>query len=132
MDTNTQPVSLTLVGHRRNRRHTEEFKRALVEQSYLPGCSVARLAREHGINANQVFGWRKLFRESGQKHSGTGTPLMLPVIVTAASLERSVTTTAPAARPCASLELVVGKARLTVTGNPDITTLRAVLAQLLA
>ncbi len=39
----------------RYRHHPIEFKRALVEQSLLPGVSVSRLAREHGVNANQIF-----------------------------------------------------------------------------
>jgi transposase len=28
----------------------------------VEGASVARVARVHGINANQVFGWRRLYR----------------------------------------------------------------------
>ena len=28
-----------------------------------PGASVAVIARAHGVNANQVFHWRKLYRE---------------------------------------------------------------------
>ncbi|MCC7697115.1 hypothetical protein J3P46_17425 [Janthinobacterium lividum] len=32
-----------------------EFKRALVALPLLPCASVARTAREHGFNANQVF-----------------------------------------------------------------------------
>lgn len=39
----------------RRRRYDEAFKRALVEQTLAPGASVARIAREHGINANQLF-----------------------------------------------------------------------------
>jgi len=27
----------------------------------VEGASVARVARAHGINANQVFGWRRLY-----------------------------------------------------------------------
>jgi transposase len=37
--------------HRRS--YDPAFKRALVEQSLVPGASVARIAREHGINANE-------------------------------------------------------------------------------
>jgi transposase len=36
-------------------QHSLEFKRTLVELALQPGTSVARLAREHGVNANQVF-----------------------------------------------------------------------------
>jgi hypothetical protein len=36
-----------------------EFRRALVALSLKPGASVARIAREHGINANQVFSCKR-------------------------------------------------------------------------
>jgi len=61
MDTNLQPVIQR--GPRcKYRQPSMEVKRALVEMSLQPGISVARLAREHGVNANQVFSWRKLYR----------------------------------------------------------------------
>ena len=36
-------------------------KRRIVEATLVEGASVARVARGHGINANQVFGWRRLY-----------------------------------------------------------------------
>jgi transposase-like protein len=36
-------------------------KRRIVEETLAEGASVARVARAHGINANQVFGWRRLY-----------------------------------------------------------------------
>jgi transposase len=44
----------------RQRRSIAE-KRRIVEETLLPGASVARVARAHGVNANQVFGWRRLY-----------------------------------------------------------------------
>jgi transposase len=40
-----------------------EMKRWIVEQTLVPGASVAQVARRHGVNANQLFGWRKQYRE---------------------------------------------------------------------
>ncbi len=34
-------------------------KRRIVEEAYCPGASVADVARSHGLNANQVFNWRR-------------------------------------------------------------------------
>jgi Transposase IS66 family/Transposase len=34
----------------------------IVEETLETGSSVARMARKHGINANQVFQWRRLYR----------------------------------------------------------------------
>lgn len=39
------------------RRYEESAKRALVERALRPGMSVARLAQEHGINANLLRKW---------------------------------------------------------------------------
>ena len=36
-------------------------KRRIVEETLAPGASVARVARAQGVNANQVFGWRRLY-----------------------------------------------------------------------
>lgn len=44
----------------RQRRSIVE-KRRVVEETLAPGASVARVARAHGINANQVFSWRRQY-----------------------------------------------------------------------
>ena len=58
-----------LVSHspsvKRRRRYSREFKQQLVEASRDPGRSVASVALEHGVNANQLHLWRKQFNESG-------------------------------------------------------------------
>jgi transposase len=48
----------------RQRRSVEE-KRRIVEETLETGTSVARVAWRHAINANQVFNWRKKYREGG-------------------------------------------------------------------
>src|SRR6267143_3756057 len=35
----------------------------IVEQTLQPGASVARVALAHGVNANQVFCWRRQYRQ---------------------------------------------------------------------
>lgn len=47
------------------RRHTRRSwsraeKRRIVDQAFRPGASAADVAREHGLNANQVFNWRRV------------------------------------------------------------------------
>jgi transposase len=56
-----------VVGHKRGGRciYDEAAKSELVEMCRRPGASVSRLARECGINANQVSRW---LREDAQKH----------------------------------------------------------------
>jgi hypothetical protein len=47
------------------RRRSVEEKRRIVEETLEAGASVARVARRHAVNANQVFYWRKKYREAG-------------------------------------------------------------------
>jgi transposase len=42
-----------------------------------PGASVAVVARRHDVNANQVFHWRKLYREGRLDLVPATTQLML-------------------------------------------------------
>src|SRR3981081_3573131 len=51
-------------GRVRQFRTTEE-KRLIVEETRRVGVSVSTVAQAHGVNANQVFYWRKLY-EAGQ------------------------------------------------------------------
>jgi transposase len=48
------------VAAQRQRRSIAE-KRRIVEETLVDGASVARVARAQGVNANQVFGWRRLY-----------------------------------------------------------------------
>jgi transposase len=130
MDTNTRPTVSRTNGHR-NRRHPIEFKRAVVEQSYLPGSSVARLARDHGINANQIFAWRKQYRDAGLTRASTNTTVLLPVNVAETVSDDAVPAIKSETHLASTIELTVGNARLTICGNPDAGILRTVLAHLL-
>ena len=65
MDTSQQTAVVprdreSTVAVKRQQRSIAE-KRRIVEETLAPGASVARVARSHGVNANQVFGWRRLY-----------------------------------------------------------------------
>lgn len=51
-------------------------KRQIVQLTLEAGASVAEVAREHGLNANQVFKWRRAF-ERGELTDGPAA--LLPV-----------------------------------------------------
>ena len=53
-------------------------KRQIVQLTMQAGASVAEVAREHGLNANQVFKWRRAF-ERGELTDDHAA--LLPVIV---------------------------------------------------
>ncbi len=50
-----------LLGAAPRQRRSIAEKRRIVEETLVEGASVARVARAQGINANQVFGWRRLY-----------------------------------------------------------------------
>jgi transposase-like protein len=48
-------------GPRRRRSAVE--RRRIVEETLEAGASVARIAMKYGVNANQVFQWRRLYSQ---------------------------------------------------------------------
>ena len=70
-------------GGQRQRRSIAE-KRRIVEETLVPGASVARVARAHGVNANQVFGWRRLYL-AGRLGERKPAMKLLPVRVSESS-----------------------------------------------
>jgi transposase len=48
-----------ITGPERRRRWSEEEKLQLVEEACRPGCSVSQVARQRGIDASQLFAWRR-------------------------------------------------------------------------
>jgi transposase len=55
-------ASAIAVGKATRRFRTREEQRRIVEETLSAGVSVAAVARAHGVNANLVFHWRKLYR----------------------------------------------------------------------
>src|SRR5689334_23896415 len=47
----------------RHRAWPESLKREIVAATLLPGSSVSRVARRYDVNANQVFAWRRHYRD---------------------------------------------------------------------
>lgn len=117
-------------------------KRRIVEETIAPGASVALVARAHGVNANQLFSWRRLYR-AGQlaaktsKAIAVNTARLLPVTVSDRG-PRPEITASDAARPCpelmnigaGSIHIQFPKAQVRVEGSADPATLRVVLESL--
>ena len=66
---------------RRRRRWSEAQKRQIVAETHEPGVSVPMVAQRYNLNANQIFRWRRLFRES--ERAGVAGRFV-PVVVEAA------------------------------------------------
>ena len=64
---------------RRHRAWPESLKREIVSATLLPGSSVSRVARRYDVNANQVFAWRRRYRDVASEPAALR---LLPVTVT--------------------------------------------------
>ncbi len=117
----------------RRRRYSIAEKRRIVEESFQPGSSVARVARAHEINANQVFSWRRLYqrgRLGGNVHPAPAADL-LPVTISD-STSAPISTTAASSVPAGTIQLQLPRGRLRLEGAVDPHCLRLVLECLLA
>ena len=63
------------------RRRSAGERRRVVEETLEPGASVAKVALRHGVNANQVFQWRRLYRDGKLGASPPMAIKLLPVSV---------------------------------------------------
>jgi transposase len=141
MGTAAQPVSQP-----RTKRHyrSADERRRIVEETLLPGTSVAVIARAHGVNANQVFAWRKMY-QAGQLGSTAQASVLettsscmrlLPVTVTDEAENTQAVPVAvstqcgvdhEAAAVPGSIELTMAKVQIRITGHVDAGALRVVL-----
>jgi transposase len=67
---------------RRRRSWPEALKREVVAASFEPGASVSLVARRYDVNTNQLFIWRRRYRNGVQDVSGAAGPELLPVKIT--------------------------------------------------
>jgi transposase len=114
-----------------------EFKREVAAAACAPGISVAKLARERGVNTNLLFKWRRDYRSgkfgaADPAHlvapDGDDLPIaketesavtLLPVAVSSAAAATVATT------PC--IEVMFAKATVRICGVPEPAALRLVL-----
>ena len=121
----TKPVMDTsVIGRRRHRSWPEALKREIVAASFAPDASVSVVARQYDVNANQVFGWRKRYRNAAPAPSNPPAPRLMPVVITA---EQDGVAEPPSA-VAEKIEIdVAGKYRVRVGSGFDRQALRRVL-----
>ena len=117
-------MGITATGRRRHRSWPEALKREIVAASFAPGSSVSMVARQYDVNANQVFSWRRLYRDDAGLPAVPSASQLIPVTVTA---ERDAVTT-QASTVAATIEIdLAGKYRVRVSRGVDAEALRRVL-----
>jgi transposase len=62
---NVEALEVLTQPEQRRRRSVDvvDEKLAIVRETFEPGATVSGVARRHQVNANQVFGWRKLYQD---------------------------------------------------------------------
>ena len=117
------------------RKYTVDEKRAMVEETQVHGASVPEVAQRHGVNANLLSVWRRLYRRgllTSEVRSDAAallpvevaTPTMLPT-------QRAAAPKLPKPDRALSVEVeFVGGQRLRIHGTVDRPLLRELIAAL--
>jgi len=122
------------VGRRGRRRRSVSEKLQIVQLTMEPGASVAEIARAHGVNANQVFKWRRLFERGQLSDAGARSTALLPVTISADGEARPKSADVAADAQTSSggaihIELP-GRAMISVENGADPAVVRCVLESL--
>ena len=106
----------------------------MVQETLAPGASVAIIARRHGVNANQLFSWRRQYRRGALElvnASASEESALVPVALAPADApqerpEKVANESQDAGR--IDIEFSGGR-RVSVWGQADLETLCAILRE---
>ncbi len=122
MSTN-EIMDTSLPVKRRHKVWPEALKREIVAACAVPGASVAMVARQYDVNANQVFTWRKLYGGA----SAAAAPQLVPVVVTPEQ-PAALPPSPPPVPPADIIEIELPRGyRVRIGGNIKAAALRVVL-----
>ena len=119
-------------GSGRRRFWTTEEKLRIVAQTLSSTQSVAMVARQHGVNANQVFYWRKLYRAGQLRNEGGEQQVrLLPVSVSDEPPAETEPGEAVSPAPGVTINIEFpGRTLVSLEGAVDADIVRAVLESL--
>ena len=110
---------------KKQHRRSKLERRQIVEESLKAGASVAIVARAHGVNANQVFAWRKLYREGQLEVEATA---LLPVKISElVKRRRGGRKSSSRTSRLGIIDIDLGHARVRIQGQADPDCVRAAL-----
>jgi transposase len=119
---------VTLKSGRTRLFRSKQERRQIVEETLKPGASVSLVARTHGVNTNQVFSWRRMYRK-GQLESESSSALL------AVKISDAVGSPAPRREKSKAIrrgviEIDLGHARVRIEGAADLDAIRSTLESL--
>jgi len=141
MDTSVETVKTDKLGRRSapRRKYSVAEKRAIVEETQRRGASVAVVAQRHGVNANLLFGWRRLYQRgvlSAEAPADSATLLAVkvstPTLLPSERVRELRPAEAPGKEPTGGVIEIEfsGGVRLKVRGRVDRATLTRIIARL--
>jgi transposase len=121
-------------GGRVRRWRSVAEKRRIAELTFEPGASVALVARANGVNANQVFKWRRELKRGELTEPDVATTALLPVTLSASCKTANVTRDAgakehPATSGAIHIEFP-GRVVISVKSGADPVLLKSILESL--
>lgn len=108
---------------RRQQRSAEE-RRHIVQELLASESSVTEFARTHGLRANQLFKWRRLYQLNGATAS---EGVLLPVKIAEPNRAAISKPRDSKGRAAGMIQIEFTSARVSIEGNADAATVRAVL-----
>jgi transposase len=114
---------------KRRRSWTDEAKRRIAEESFEGSASVAELSQKYAVNANQIFQWRKQYREGRLENSSASS--LVPVTVTKEIVVQAPTPRSSSRQSKGTLKIELPKGKLRIAGSVDLAVLRTALECLL-
>jgi transposase len=112
------------------RRFSTQYKRELVEMVMASPLSLARLAREHELNHNQLARWRREYEQGKYAVNGATDISLLAVCMDEASSALEQVTPASRSLPerdvGVSVELHLAKGRVVINGIDEHTLRRLI------
>ena len=120
MDESAQSTSKSEQVKPKRRQWSEEERQRIVQASLKPGTKVDSIARLYGVNASQIYDWRKQHR---QRMKAEKRSVLVPV---------QVTESAPVAVPetkqeCNSVIIEARSVRVVLNGSVEAAVLATVL-----
>ena len=115
-------------GGRVRRWRSVSEKLEIVQLTLRPGASVAEVARAHGVNANQVFKWRRAF-ERGELSKSCAA--LIPVTVSSPSATSNDAEQVPQASCGGAIHIELpGRAMISVESGADSSLVQSILESL--
>jgi transposase len=107
-----------ITGTGRRRKWSRRRKEAIVLETLEEGASVSEVARRHGVDASQVFKWR---RHAGLRSRPTSEPLTFaPLLIEQNAPQPEQKEAAPLPSGLIELELAGARARIPVTAGREV------------